>query len=45
MTNSKFLFLTSMALLMLLIAASLCPAAADMGIITAGLNLAVKGRR
>lgn len=36
MTRSKFLIQTSIALLLLLVAASLCPAAEDMGIITGG---------
>jgi TRAP transporter TAXI family solute receptor len=35
-TKSKFIILSSMAILMLLVAASLCPAAEDMGIITGG---------
>ena len=36
MTKSKFIILSSVAILMLLAAASLCPAAEDMGIITGG---------
>ena len=36
MTKSKFIILSSVAILMLLVAASLCPAAEDMGIITGG---------
>ena len=36
MTKSKFIIQTSVALLMLLVAASLCPAAEDMGLITGG---------
>jgi len=35
-TKSKFIILSSVAILMLLVAASLCPAAEDMGIITGG---------
>ena len=36
MTKSKCIILSSVAILMLLVAASLCPAAEDMGIITGG---------
>ena len=36
MTKSKFIIQSSVALLMLLVAASLCPAAEDMGLITGG---------
>ena len=36
MTKSKLIIQSSLALLMLLVAASLCPAAEDMGIITGG---------
>ena len=36
MTRSKFIILSSVAVLMVLVAASLCPAAEDMGIITGG---------
>ena len=36
MTKSKLIIQSSLAILMLLVAASLCPAAEDMGIITGG---------